>query len=306
MADTVVPTPIPISFVAGRYLLYDSNAITFLRREHRICGVLIGTLPQAPSQNVFLGVPLELMPEEARLLVENNVGYLVDDVKAHLTGLGSMSKGERAKYFKFIQEQEASVTRAAQQKSLRSKERTLRKKAAKAQASEVGKGEAANVIGINRTDSTERSEEGSILPSDLSPIPSSLRPPARTGGYHVTPTTSDPPVPPPPPSDNALPLIAVPPSYPLFEHLHARGYFISPGLRFGCQYMVYPGDSLRYHSHFLASGLGWNEEFSLLDLVAGGRLGTGVKKGYLIGGQVEEEEKHSDRVKTFCIEWAGM
>ncbi len=31
-------------------------------------------------------------------------------------------------------------------------------------------------------------------------------------------------------------------------------------------------------------GLDWEEEFDLLDLIGGGRLGTGVKKGWLIGG----------------------
>lgn len=73
----------------------------------------------------------------------------------------------------------------------------------------------------------------------------------------------------------------------------------------------------------------WDEEIDLLDLIGGGRLGTGVKKGWLLGGveggdgvgsggtssgsevSVEMEngkltavEKH--RVRTFCIEWGGM
>ena len=67
---------------------------------------------------------------------------------------------------------------------------------------------------------------------------------------------------------------------------------------------------------------GWDEELDLLDLIGGGRLGTGVKKGWLVGG-VEgnvreggsgerlgrEEEGGTDdgaRVRTFCIEWGGM
>lgn len=91
---------------------------------------------------------------------------------------------------------------------------------------------------------------------------------------------------------------------------------------------MYPGDPLRFHSHFLANGLGWDEEIGLLDLVGGGRLGTGVKKGWLVGGRVEgglvgervEEvggggkgrEGGDDcrggegKVRTFCIEWGGM
>ena len=115
-----------------------------------------------------------------------------------------------------------------------------------------------------------------------------------------------------------------------------------PGLRFGCHYSVYPGDPLRYHSHFLTTGLGWDEEFDLLDIVGGGRLGTGVKKAYLIGGEVTggkeaedsskveevtaqavpswnpalrpnraEKEKKKPQVKVkpvraFSIEWAGL
>ena len=48
----------------------------------------------------------------------------------------------------------------------------------------------------------------------------------------------------------------------------------------------------------------WEEEFDLLDIVGGGRLGTGVKKGYLIGGQEPGEDEKG--VRTFCIEWGGM
>ena len=95
---------------------------------------------------------------------------------------------------------------------------------------------------------------------------------------------------------------------------------MAPGLRFGCQYMAYPGDPLRFHSHFLCNGMDWDQEFDLQDLVGGGRLGTGVKKGYLIGGQVKagsavadvngqsapQSEEEKDIVRTFCIEWGGM
>jgi tRNA-splicing endonuclease subunit Sen34 len=55
--------------------------------------------------------------------------------------------------------------------------------------------------------------------------------------------------------------------------------------------------------------MSWNEEFDLLDLVGGGRLGTGVKKGFLIGGEEPKEElSHRDdgNVRAFCIEWGGM
>lgn len=101
-----------------------------------------------------------------------------------------------------------------------------------------------------------------------------------------------------------MPLPEVPSSYPVYAHLHSLGYFLSPGLRFGCQYMAYPGDSLRFHSHFLVSGLEKDQEFNLMEIVSGGRLGTGVKKGFLLG--YAEDPADASSVRTFSIEWAGM
>jgi hypothetical protein len=52
----------------------DSHAVfsdvATLRSEHRICGVLSGTLPHLSQQNIFLGLPLILVPEELVLLLE--------------------------------------------------------------------------------------------------------------------------------------------------------------------------------------------------------------------------------------------
>ena len=44
-----------------------------LRSQHRISGVLAGTLPQAAQQNLFLGMPLLLLPEEVVLLLEQGM-----------------------------------------------------------------------------------------------------------------------------------------------------------------------------------------------------------------------------------------
>src|SRR5271154_5108584 len=79
--------PIAISLIDGRYFLFSADVVSYLRREHHICGVLVGSIPQIPQQNVFLGLPLELMPEEARLLVAAGGAYIVDDAPAHDGGL---------------------------------------------------------------------------------------------------------------------------------------------------------------------------------------------------------------------------
>ena len=114
--------------------------------------------------------------------------------------------------------------------------------------------------------------------------------------------------------EESLILPTPPNSFDLYAFLNSKGYFILPGIRFGCQYTVYPGDPLRYHSHFLAYGLEKSQKVKVSDIVGGGRLGTGVRKGWMMGAKIKDTEtnskdsngKESDKMRVFCIEWAGF
>ncbi|MCJ1362611.1 tRNA-splicing endonuclease subunit [Acarospora aff. strigata] len=311
-----VSEPFPISLINNRYLLFSIDVITYVRRVHHITGVLIGSIPQIPQQNVFLGVPLQLMPEEARLLVEKGAAFIVDDAEVHNEGLRGLRESEQLKYVSGLKREGEEAARIAQaRKGQKTKEALVRMN---------GKKTASNqpMPEVSTENATVEEEEDSTesLFSTAEQVRAPSPPPSRTPsllstsdllGYAITPTTSYPPLPKPTQS-LGLSLPKVPTSYPLFAHLHSHGYFISPGLRFGCQYLVYPGDPLRFHSHFLVTGMQWDEELDLLDLVGGGRLGTGVKKGFLIGGVERQGEHRTDelikegRVRTFCIEWGGM
>jgi tRNA-splicing endonuclease subunit Sen34 len=288
MAAITVAEPFPIHKVADRYLIFDINTVTYIRREHHICGVLIGNIPQAAQQNIFSGIPLELMPEETRLLVEHGNAYLIDDVAAHLEGLKLATKQAKMQYKEELAREGTEAALAQHREMLGRKAKHFEK-----------------VAGSNTKNHSDRL--GSSSPSiPFSPAPSVTSSKA-VDPLLITPTTSPALIKAYQPS-LALPLPAVPNSYTLFKHLQAKGYFMSPGLRFGCQYVVYPGDPLRFHSHFLAVGTEWDEEFDLLDIVGGGRLGTAVKKGYLIGGAERKAEtgEVDDEVRTFCFEWAAM
>ena len=112
MASTSDPTlefrpdlPISISQIGGRYVIFDVKLASWLRREHRICGVTIGTLPIAPSQNLFLGVPVEIMPEEAQLLAERGIAVVVDDARAHDLAVRAGDKARRDDYMARIERQ---------------------------------------------------------------------------------------------------------------------------------------------------------------------------------------------------------
>lgn len=296
--------PIAISLINGRYLLFSADAVAYLRREHHICGVLIGSIPHLPQQNVFLGLPLELMPEEAQLLVEKEVAFILDDVRAHEEGLRTLKQKDREAYLSSLRLEGSQA--AKQQTGLKEQKRS---KALKRRGMTPSSGDQEEVVESEQSidptlpQNLPDSAEGSLF----TPPPESAQPifirPLELFTLAVTPATSSPLL-----STSlqtrtpAFTLPNIPASYPLFAHLHSKGYFVSPGLRFGCQYLVYPGDPLRFHSHFLAVGVDWDQKIDLMDLVGGGRLGTGVKKGYLLGGAEPEKEE----VRTFSVEWAGM
>jgi tRNA-splicing endonuclease subunit Sen34 len=316
--------PIAISLIAGRYFLFSADVVLYLRREHRICGVLIGSIPQIPQQNVFLGLPLELMPEEAQLLVHKNVAHIVDDVRAHDEALRTLETTRRQAYL--AQLRQAGEKAAKSQADVRDqkRERALQKRGRTPQSMEItsdhvpGANDAPDGDEAIHAPRPDRTDEPRTPPNP--PANSTRNKPSSRDGQPsalaLTPATSQSLVPlPQRPAGSPTCRVAVPKSYPLFAHLHSRGYFLSPGLRFGCQYVVYPGDPLRFHSHFLALAVEWEQEIDLMEIVGGGRLGTGVKKAFLIGGakpkgeqgvKDDEENGSNESVRTFSIEWAVM
>ena len=317
--------PIPIFRVSQkveRYLLYDINTITWLRQKHNILGVLIGSLPQIPQQNVFLGLPVELQPEEARTLVENGLAYVVNDLDWHTNGLRSKSAAQIEAVRADLHKDGVEIARELE-KSKRNQARLARRRLRSNSGSSTS---SDSIVGQNvqTRDASEETLFDNLSPQAFTPttFTSSDSDPK---AWAITPATSYSLLATPPrPKSPSLPKVN-PSSYALFKHLHSQGYFLSPGIRFGCQFSVYPGDPLRFHSHFLAMSADWDEEFGLLDLVGGGRLGTGVKKGWLIGGVEGKDSEqgtlekigftegaatragdHDAKVRTFCIEWGGM
>ncbi|KAL8871490.1 MAG: hypothetical protein Q9174_002690, partial [Haloplaca sp. 1 TL-2023] len=271
--------PTKISKHVPRYLLFDIKTVSWLRRAHNILGVLIGSLPQSPQQNVFLGLPLELQPEEVKLLIEKDLAFVVDDLDSHIKAQNAPPKGLKEYRADVKREGLVAAIAVERQKRQRTKEALQR---LNIRQSTPGGDDIIETLrdneGANNEDSLfdrPQSRASQASSSDVAPFTS-------------TPTTSYPPIAPPSRETTALIPDVNTASFALFKHLHKQGYFLLPGLRFGCQFTVYPGDPLRFHSHFLAVSAAWDEEIDLLDIVGGGRLGTGVKKAWMIGGPEEK------------------
>ena len=315
MTHSAPSLPFPIFRVSPtieRYLLYDVGVVTWLRKTHNILGVLIGTLPQIPSQNVFLSLPLELQPEEARLLVESGIAYVVDNGSNDEKIDGVETEVQRKQLRDSLRREGLEIAKDAE------KRRQARSQRAREKV--VVRGEGDLGMADHETRYSEQLD-GPLFGSPCIPSTNSHSIDLDLQPWAMTPTTSKPTF-----DRNSVNTTSIlpavkPSSYALFKHLHRHGYFMTPGIRFGCQFSVYPGDPLRFHSHFLAIGADWDQDIDLLHLIGGGRLGTGVKKGWMIGGiqegiDMEDTDTVLDKekpaleqglqVRTFCIEWGGM
>ncbi|KXX77123.1 putative tRNA-splicing endonuclease subunit tsp-4 [Madurella mycetomatis] len=301
MAATVPERRVRISRIAGRYLLFDIEDVMHIRRHHGICAVLTGTMPQNPTQNLFLGLPVELHAEEARLLVDKKAGYIADELPEHLSQLAAMDEATRKAYLQSLKKQRKSAQLAFEEERAKAQAKHQSKRKAKAKpAAESASAIAAVAEG-----------EGESLFDAPPPKPAAATPAAARETFlpAITPTTSCDLLASPSTGSAA---IDAPSSYPLYGYLNSRGYYTTPGLRFGGDYSVYPGDPFRYHAHYLANSYGWDEEIPMLDLVTSGRLGTAVKKSFLFGAEKPVDPEGPDNaegggeVRVFCIEWAGM
>lgn len=296
-----------ISHVAGRYLVFDIDDVVHIRRHHGICAVLTGTMPQNPTQNLFLGLPVELHAEEARLLVDKGAGYIADELAEHLSQLAVTSDAPARKaYLQHLKQQRRNAQQVFSEE--KAKVQAMHQDKRKAKKSATPPASSSEALAAT----TEQDIPASLFDTPTPP-PTTVHKKKESPLPGVTPTTSQPLT--TPPSSSSSPTTATPKNYPLCQYLNSRGYYTTPGLRFGGDYSVYPGDPFRYHAHYLANSYDWHEQVAMLDLVTSGRLGTAVKKGFLFGAEKPAEGSASDRedgeekekeVRVFCIEWAGM
>ncbi|KAL0947077.1 hypothetical protein HGRIS_013218 [Hohenbuehelia grisea] len=309
--------PVVLLRVANqRAYVWDVDDAAILRSKHHICGILTGTLPHLSQQNVFLGVPLVLMPEEVVLLVEQGFAALVDDPEAHEAPSEDQLQQWDHQRKEFIKlhlaqtesklSQEAS-SRSLSEEALRKRKEREERKALKAQ--------------IPSTDIQTPDFQAFADPSPASKTSTPI-----ASASEVNPLTTLYPVILPAASDsfewyNANRIYSTISSaksagiwsYPstlferarcgVFKGLWDQGYFMGGGIKFGGEYLVYPGDPLRYHSHFTATVIDSpTSALRPMEIVAHGRLGTATKKAHLLCGWDDEKQD----VSYLSIEWSGF
>lgn len=78
--------------------------------------------------------------------------------------------------------------------------------------------------------------------------------------------------------------------------------YITSGLKFGGDFLAYPGDPMRFHSHHIVMVRERHARLKILDIINMGRLATNAKKTFILASSSEDEKQ----VEAFSIQWAGF
>ncbi|GAA5966331.1 hypothetical protein JCM3765_005260 [Sporobolomyces pararoseus] len=338
MDTPLVEEPIRLRVSNQKAYLWDLNDIQRLRVQHHICGSLQGTLPQVTQQNVFLGLPLVLAPEEVVLLVKNRIAVIVDEKSSYSRPDLNQSEQYSQSRKQAIQEQQKSIHEYEEKKKIEMKEKHRDQIELKRKKRQLKQLELA------QTAAAEEEEQGfQVFVPDLKQGQETTGPPSTSSSSTTTTTSKD------PPDLSSIPytilIDTTSSSYPwydpdsptttystlesakeakvwnyptnklqqskckVFEDLWRKGFYMGIGLRFGGDFLVYPGDPLRYHSHFTLTVLSTSVTTIMpLDLVAYGRLATAVKKAHLLASWDEQadEEGGQGKAQYLSLEWAAF
>uniref|UniRef100_A0A8D2LAA9 tRNA-splicing endonuclease subunit Sen34 n=1 Tax=Varanus komodoensis TaxID=61221 RepID=A0A8D2LAA9_VARKO len=229
-----------------------------IREEHRIVGTLVGALARKPRQNVWLGLPLQLLPEEAQLLVERGLAILFKKPASQHLGRDPDQESYREQ-LQLAAEQRRAVLGTLAQRIAQGRAKKRRQK-----------GEEGDPP-PNPADL----EPSFVLPQEsmMVQLPTERAHPGQEEVVDWRLPSQDWPY--AGQEDHEMRCC-------IFRNLWERGYYITSGGKFGGDFLVYPGDPMRFHAHYIALCIPKDAPLSLQDVVSAGRLGTNVKKTVLL------------------------
>lgn len=256
-------TKIPLYIHGGRAYIWNAEDWYKIRSEHRICGSLIGAAPSFPRQNDFLGLPMVLMSEEAALLVEKGICELYE--LPDLTKFPTQVQKEDMKAFeeKVNSEQEEALKQTRIEKMSQMIECIF--------AGKKKKMLAKGITDVHLDKEELLQEEINKLPK-LSPDHFLVHVPTESflntdrvsvGIDVLNPSVLE--------GEGAI-------KYDVFRDLWERNYHITSGSKFGSDYLVYPGDPVKFHATYMVRCIKQNTPFNATNYVAFGRLAVAVNK----------------------------
>lgn len=314
---------IEISAISGGFYIWNAQDVVCVREDHRIVGMLVGSLPRLPRQNVQLGLPLQLSVYEARLLLDKGLAQLYD-VSDQLSEPTSedVAAFEASRQRLYIEQLEA-CKQSRQDMMMKNLERIVdgkRKKMLQARKAVHGDGDGdgdvdkdskrrrkkklKKISGEHRTaeDNSDEEQMQAEIRQQIEnvEVPVSLPDKAVCVQIHTaeircrkncSSTT-----------EWRFPMSSTDTlKYHVFSYFWEKGYFLTAGGKFGGDFLVYPGDPSRFHSFYIAVCIEHDKSLSVLDLVSLGRLGTSVKKTTVLCSVDNEGQVHCT-----SLQWSGV
>lgn len=274
---------ITLTYINDKITVWNADDWLKIREEHRIVGALIGCLAHLPRQDSFLGLPMVLLPEEATLLLEKKVACLVSYPGLSRSPTSDVKKKfeeyRRAMYLEEVEclkeERKLQVTSMI--------DRIVEGKRKKLMGVGQGKkkktsSDAENSGGSQMKDLGDEMEidREALLKEELDKIKSVDENNALVQTFTASPWLTE---------KDSEPVQWNYPStrseklrYKTFKDLWEKGHYLTPGQKFGADYLVYPGDPIKFHSQYLVICLDRDEALATTELVSLGRLGTSVRK----------------------------
>lgn len=314
--------------------VWDKTDLMILRKNYRIVGSLVGSLPSKPRQNLVFSLPLHLMAEEAQLLLEKNVAKVVKSVYSIPSAEMVSIFNEERKFS--VNDQTTRLQRLKEEKHvdlveiIEERRRTTKRKQRSFDTSESTQQQKKCCLVTNSDKFTldhskpfDTSIEQFHLNNDKTheetrelKVDHHHGLSKKNGNSSSVPHTNN-------IVNEDSTLICVTSKtkflqtevvdwkfpynevqrirYKVFCDLWEKGYFITNGNKFGGDFLVYPGDPLRYHSHFVVKILREDEKLNGQNLIAVGRLGSTVKKTSVLASIDSVGD-----VNYVSLQWSGF
>nr|CAI5827725.1 unnamed protein product [Callosobruchus analis] len=237
----------------GLVLVYDVKDWVTLRRSHRIIGDIVGTTGRIPS------LPVRILPEEALLLTEKGIATM-KSIHIEKSDLGEFKRFEEA--LLAAQAVEYKKTRKKQLESMIDKIVEGRKKNNDFRDAEV-------ILNEELEKSSKVTSSNMLWPIWLT-LQTVLPFKLKTINYkdiYLNYTSEL--------------------KCAVFNDLWSKGYYITEGVKFGGDFLVYYGDPICYHAIFIVKCIVATESISPSEIVAHGRLGTSVRKRFVLASIVD-------------------
>lgn len=248
---------IDLTYSNGSVFVWNVDDVYRLRKDYRIVGNFIGCLPSLPRQDQMLGLPMQLTSEQIHFLLKRNVARVVRyEELDRPVGEEARKRREEAVGCSYL---EQSVLYREERLSQLMK---ISKKIVEGKRKKYGSDNFDEKLALQ-----EEIDRIPPMSKDMMMVQIPTRPHWQLEGEELA---------------NEILISEKSTKNLVFNDLWEKGYYLTSGEKFGGDFLVYPGDPLKFHSHYIAVCVDEDEPLTPQFLISKGRLGTNVKKIVLL------------------------